>query len=138
MPLFAACHCPCIHAEKFGSDATRLCLADAGDDVTDANFEEESANKILLRLYKEKEWVEETLKTLPTLRTGPMDTVADKMFLAEMSQLINTTEVANARLFSPSLTHTGTPLPIAHGCAIPRMNMPIFVQHLPRSLQLGL
>lgn len=87
-----------VPSAKYGSDATRLCLADAGDDVTDANFEEDAANKILLRVYKEKEWVEETLKGLRSLRCGPMDNMADKMFLAEMAQLMNTADDAYSRM----------------------------------------
>lgn len=37
--------------KKFGADATRLALADAGDGVEDANFEEYTANASILRLY---------------------------------------------------------------------------------------
>lgn len=36
---------------KFGADASRLALANAGDGVDDANFEEDDANKLILRLY---------------------------------------------------------------------------------------
>ena len=42
--------------ERFGADATRLTLADAGDELTDANFEEESANAFILRIHTFKEW----------------------------------------------------------------------------------
>ena len=37
--------------EKFGADATRLCLADAGDGIEDANFDEKTANANILRLH---------------------------------------------------------------------------------------
>lgn len=37
--------------KKFGADATRLALADAGDGTEDANFEEYTANASILRLY---------------------------------------------------------------------------------------
>ena len=37
--------------EKFGADATRLNLADAGDGIEDANFDEKTANANILRLH---------------------------------------------------------------------------------------
>jgi len=37
--------------EKFGADATRLSLADAGDGVEDANFDEKTANANILRVH---------------------------------------------------------------------------------------
>jgi leucyl-tRNA synthetase len=44
--------------EKFGADATRLALADAGDAIEDANFEEKTANAAILRLHTLIEWCE--------------------------------------------------------------------------------
>jgi leucyl-tRNA synthetase len=44
--------------EKFGADATRLALADAGDGIEDANFEEKSANANILRLHTLLQWCE--------------------------------------------------------------------------------
>jgi len=44
--------------EKFGADATRLCLADAGDGVEDANFDEKSANANILRVHTLLGWCE--------------------------------------------------------------------------------
>jgi len=43
---------------KFGADATRLALADAGDGIEDANFDEMSANATILRLHTLLEWSE--------------------------------------------------------------------------------
>ena len=37
--------------EKFGADSTRFALADAGDSLDDANFEESVANAAISRLY---------------------------------------------------------------------------------------
>ncbi|KAJ9295967.1 hypothetical protein DTO271G3_5542 [Paecilomyces variotii] len=71
--------------KKFGADATRIALADAGDSVGDANFEEKGANAAILRLHKLKEWIEEiTIET--NLRTGA-DTIWDKLFSDEMNIL---------------------------------------------------
>lgn len=44
--------------EKFGADAARLCLADAGDGIEDANFDEKTANANILRLHTLISWCE--------------------------------------------------------------------------------
>lgn len=44
--------------QKFGADATRLCLADAGDGVEDANFDEKTANANILRVHTLLAWCE--------------------------------------------------------------------------------
>ncbi|KAL9089126.1 MAG: hypothetical protein Q9165_005939 [Trypethelium subeluteriae] len=44
---------------KFGADATRVALADAGDGVEDANFEESVADTTILRLFELRKWCEE-------------------------------------------------------------------------------
>ena len=44
--------------EKFGTDATRLTLADAGDGVEDANFDEKVANANILRVHTLLGWCE--------------------------------------------------------------------------------
>lgn len=76
---------------KYGADATRIALADAGDGVEDANFEEAVANQIILRMYTLKEWCEDILKDT-SLRTDPSsasDTLWDKLFLNEMCTLVH-------------------------------------------------
>lgn len=42
--------------EKFGADATRLALADAGDGIEDANFDEKNANANILRVHTLIDW----------------------------------------------------------------------------------
>ncbi|KAI0299066.1 leucine-tRNA ligase [Multifurca ochricompacta] len=67
--------------EKFGADATRLALADAGDGIEDANFEEKNANANILRIHTLLTWcevspfgrVDEMTKDGAGLRTGPKD-----------------------------------------------------------------
>ena len=66
---------------KFSADGMRLSLADAGDTVEDANFVEEMADAGLLRLYNLIEWVKEMLVECGTMRTGPMDSFTDKVFI---------------------------------------------------------
>lgn len=77
--------------KKFGADASRIALADAGDTVEDANFEESSANAAILRLYNLKEWAEETVKNADKLRTGPITDFFDISFENEMNSLIEKT-----------------------------------------------
>jgi leucyl-tRNA synthetase len=48
--------------EKFGADATRTALADAGDDIGDANFEETVANSNILKLFELRKWCEELVR----------------------------------------------------------------------------
>jgi leucyl-tRNA synthetase len=46
---------------KFGADATRIALADAGDGLEDANFEETVANAVILKLFELRKWIEEVI-----------------------------------------------------------------------------
>ena len=48
--------------EKFGADATRIAIADAGDGLDDANFEESVANSSILKLFELNKWCEEMIK----------------------------------------------------------------------------
>ncbi|KAL1902737.1 cytosolic leucyl tRNA synthetase [Sporothrix stenoceras] len=76
--------------EKFGADATRVALADAGDGIEDANFEESVANATILRLYELRKWAQETVADT-TLRTGELG-LFDKMFENEMNTLVMETK----------------------------------------------
>lgn len=77
--------------EKFGADASRIALADAGDSVEDANFEESNANAAILRLTTLKEWCEDLVKNQDALRSGPLDSFFDQAFENEMNDLIEKT-----------------------------------------------
>jgi leucyl-tRNA synthetase len=74
--------------KKYGADATRIAMADAGDGIEDANFDERVADSSILRLFTLKEWCEETVKD-NTLRTGPADAFWDKLFENEMNTLVH-------------------------------------------------
>ncbi|EDK42028.1 leucyl-tRNA synthetase [Lodderomyces elongisporus NRRL YB-4239] len=76
--------------EKFGADASRIAMADAGDTVEDANFDEANANAAILRLTTLKDWCEEELKN-QNLRTGEYDSFFDEAFENEMNDLIEKT-----------------------------------------------
>jgi leucyl-tRNA synthetase len=48
--------------QKFGADATRIALADGGDGIDDANFEETTANATILKLFELKRWIENVIQ----------------------------------------------------------------------------
>ena len=79
--------------DKYGADAVRFALADAGDGLEDANFLEKTADDAILKLYTEKEWIIEVLaeKEKGLLRSGPWSW-NDKVFYAEMSRLVQQAE----------------------------------------------
>jgi hypothetical protein len=56
--------------QKFGADATRIALADGGDGIDDANFEETSANATILKLFELKRWMENTIQYAWLLELG--------------------------------------------------------------------
>ncbi|KAF7320806.1 hypothetical protein HMN09_00167000 [Mycena chlorophos] len=76
---------------KFGADATRLSLADAGDGVEDANFDEKSANANILRVHTLIMWCEEMVKEQASLRQGAKE-YHDNVFEHEINDLINITK----------------------------------------------
>lgn len=89
---------------KFSADGTRLCLADAGDSIEDANFVESAADAGILRLYTFIEWVKEMISSKLLLRTGPADTFNDKVFICEMNlKTKETDEYYQKMLFKEAL-----------------------------------
>ncbi|KAF2635820.1 leucyl-tRNA synthetase [Massarina eburnea CBS 473.64] len=83
--------------DKFGADATRIAIADAGDGIEDANFEESVANSIILKLYELRKWCEDqTLTDIATsdttLRSGDF-MFWDQVFQNEMVSLVHETRL---------------------------------------------
>ncbi|OIW27799.1 leucyl-tRNA synthetase [Coniochaeta ligniaria NRRL 30616] len=72
---------------KYSADAARIALADAGDGIQDANFEEDVADAAVLRLFNNKEWCEEMVKDTE-LRTGELNDFQDSLFDNEMNSLV--------------------------------------------------
>ena len=73
--------------EQYSADAMRVALADAGDALDDANFEDTSANSAILRLTKELTWAAEVLATRDTLRAGPRN-FHDNVFENEINHAV--------------------------------------------------
>lgn len=90
--------------QKFSADGTRLCLADSGDAIEDANFVETTADAGILRLYTFIEWVKEMIAGKLLLRTGVKDSFYDRAFASELNFLIKATdENYNKMLFKEAL-----------------------------------
>lgn len=73
--------------KKYGADASRIALADAGDTIQDSNFVEDVADNTILRLHNLKEWLEEMAKSTD-LRSEKND-FEDALFDNEMNALMN-------------------------------------------------
>ena len=74
--------------KKYGADAARVALADAGDGIADSNFVEDVADNTIIRFFNNKEWIEETIKD-ENLRTGELNSFQDALFDNEMNALVN-------------------------------------------------
>lgn len=74
--------------KKYGADASRIALADAGDAVADANFEEDVADNNILRLYNLREWCEEMTSPKADLRSGVKNDFLDALFDNEMNSIV--------------------------------------------------
>ncbi|UNI19942.1 Leucine--tRNA ligase [Purpureocillium takamizusanense] len=72
---------------KYGADAARIAIADAGDGVSDANFEEDVADNNILRLFNLREWCEEMVREQEELRTGEPNSFQDALFNNEMNSV---------------------------------------------------
>ncbi|KAF2655944.1 leucyl-tRNA synthetase-like protein [Lophiostoma macrostomum CBS 122681] len=55
---------------KFGADATRIAMADAGDGIEDANFDESVANSNILKLFELRKWCEEMVRNAVIVADG--------------------------------------------------------------------
>lgn len=75
--------------EKFGADATRIALADAGDGMEDANFEESGANAAIMRMYTLKTWVEQTVADKSLRTDTESEALWGKLFEDEMHSLVH-------------------------------------------------
>ncbi|XP_075235373.1 leucyl-tRNA synthetase [Lycorma delicatula] len=90
--------------QKFSADGMRLCLADSGDSIEDANFVESTADAGILRLYTFIEWVKEVLNNKSTLRTGAANKFNDMVFISEMNlKTKETDDFYNKMLFKEAL-----------------------------------
>ncbi|XP_046624335.1 leucine--tRNA ligase, cytoplasmic [Neodiprion virginianus] len=89
---------------KFSADGMRLCLADSGDSVEDANFVESTADAGILRLYTYIEWIKEIMVSKNTFRKGEPNTFNDRVFQSEMNmKILETKENYHKMLYKEAL-----------------------------------
>lgn len=93
--------------EKFSADGTRLCLADSGDSIEDANFVETTADAGILRLFTFIEWVKEMIASKLSFRTGSKDSFYDRVFISEMNFLIKETDENYKKMLFREALRTG-------------------------------
>jgi len=77
--------------EKYGADATRFTLADAGDSLEDSNFEEKTANGTILKLTKETVWMDEILADGSLIEAEP-STFFDSVFINMINVAVTETK----------------------------------------------
>ncbi|KAL8426163.1 hypothetical protein Efla_006239 [Eimeria flavescens] len=70
--------------KQYSADATRIALADAGDSLDDANFQRETANAAITRLYLLENLAADFAANKLDLRDGPL-TDADLLFKNEIA-----------------------------------------------------
>lgn len=92
---------------KFGADATRFALADAGDSLDDANFEESVANSAISRLFLLERFISDICKEVThSKRDEPTYGVWDSIFENELFHLVSMTKQAYDELkFKQVLKH---------------------------------
>jgi len=78
--------------EKYGTDATRLALAEAGTGIDDANFMELNANSAVLKLSTEKEWCYSIIDKILEKKESHNFTFWDEVFEEEIKQCVIDTE----------------------------------------------
>lgn len=78
-------------SQSWSTDTVRLALANAGDTMSDANFKSDIADKEILGLLNELDWIRENLAAAEAgqLRTGDKLTVEDQVFHIAMDRCIN-------------------------------------------------
>ncbi|CAH0561246.1 unnamed protein product [Brassicogethes aeneus] len=93
--------------KKFSADGMRLCLADAGDSVEDANFSESMAEASILRLYTFIEWVKEVLANSTNYRTGKFNNFNDQVFQSEINLKVKETDDFYKKMLFKEALRTG-------------------------------
>lgn len=77
---------------KYGADAARFALAEAGDTVDDANFTQDKAGESVLKLSTLEMWLKEELKNFANMREKSLNAnqaFFDKAFENQIYSLIS-------------------------------------------------
>eukprot|EP00727_Mastigamoeba_balamuthi_P002940 m51a1_g12643 putative leucyl-trna synthetase (1011) ;mRNA; r:111-3323 len=93
---------------KYGADATRIALADAGDGVDDANFVAATADSALLRLHGLLSWAEDVLvrSAVALDDSADLSSFEDRVFGAAINRAIVDADRAYSRAcYRQALVH---------------------------------
>ncbi|KAL0126848.1 hypothetical protein PUN28_005306 [Cardiocondyla obscurior] len=93
--------------EKFSADGMRLCLADSGDSIEDANFNENTADAGILRLYNFIEWVKDILNMDYHFHHNTLQDFYDKVFESEINLKIQETGENYSKMLFKEALRTG-------------------------------
>ena len=74
--------------KKFGSDASRIALADAGDTLDDANFDESVANAAIMKLFVLEQWIQTQLASDFVVNPEAEQSLWDKLLLNEVNKAL--------------------------------------------------
>lgn len=77
--------------DEFGTDASRLCLADCGDTLDDANFDVTVANAAVLKLWTLEDWLQQNVpkESIDFAQEDPSKySTWDKIMLNELNNVI--------------------------------------------------
>ena len=97
--------------DRYGVDATRMALADAGDSLDDSNFDELVANSAILRLFIFEKWCQEEIrKNMPAegldFSLRPENDLWDNILENELAYAIDqTTKDYNEIRYKQALKH---------------------------------
>ena len=78
--------------EKYGVDATRIALADAGDGVDDANFDEETAKTAIFRCWNFRKWYKEEVKERGLRKADSPYNIWDEIFENDINIRVSETK----------------------------------------------
>lgn len=77
---------------KYGADATRNALAEAGSGMDDANFNEKNADMAVRRLYTEREWIKKMIEQIKDYdKRDEKGSIWDFILVEEIKQCMNET-----------------------------------------------
>ena len=97
--------------ERYGADATRIILADAGDSLEDAYFSSSAADNAVLKLWQLELWIREAATNFSKLRDTNDDVQAntkfvDTVFLSQLElTLANVDKAYETMQFREVLRH---------------------------------
>lgn len=75
---------------KYGADASRVAMADAGDTLDDANFDDKVANASIMKLFVLEGWVEKFMpkEGLDFAQDTPSENLWDNLMLNEINRAL--------------------------------------------------